>query len=244
MILVVLAIISQLISLCLYPNSDVMLPLQHLLEQSAENGDSLQIVMQKISTLSETEKSAIVNVVIHYLLQLICVYIITTLITISVLLATIYNLTYKQLTLSTLLQNSLRIVPTLFLFMLLSIPYFFLLFLLAMMIPPLAIVLLLLGSLLYMAIYLLYLALTIEPVEKWSIFAKIRTSLILLKRHIRLILPMLGLWLITSILLNAFVETLSINNIIINIVANAINLLLNFIVICYFYRLYMLTNKA
>jgi len=71
---------------------------------------------------------------------------------------------------------------------------------------------------------------------------KLKIALSFLKRETRLTLPMIGIWLLARYLLDSLASLL-IENIIIFIIFDAIKLLLTFIILCYLYRLYSLSNK-
>lgn len=226
----------------LYPDPNLTLPLYQFLEPLRGNDE----LIYKFNLLSEHEKNFLATTATKFVLQFLFMLVVTILIATSMSLSTIYNLTYNQLTLANLVRYVLRTLPHIILFILGSIPYFVALMIVVLIIPvPIFIFLILLcGAIFYISIYMLFLAITTDQTDSSSFTLKIRKSITLLKQYTRPILSMILIWFIVTTGVNALAKEISSNNIFINIVFYLISVTVDFFIICYFYRLYMLTKKS
>jgi len=240
-----LAIVTQLIVFFFYPSIETMEPIKQLIEQAMQKfGDQLspEMLSQTVLALSEQEQQRLIPAVMNYLVRVGIIFLIINLLSMSVMLVLIYVISYQQLTLSNLLKGIRRIVPKIMLFMLLAIPGFIGLSLIVSIIPPLTIPLIIIAALFYVIAYIAFLVVIIDPTPQHGLIKKLKIALSFLKRETRLTLPMIGIWLLARYLLDSLASLL-IENIIIFIIFDAIKLLLTFIILCYLYRLYSLSNK-
>jgi len=240
-----LAIVTQLIAFFFYPSIETMEPIKQLIEQAMQKfGDQLspEMLSQTVLALSEQEQQRLIPAVMNYLVRVGIIFLIINLLSMSVMLVLIYVISYQQLTLSNLLKGIRRIVPKIMLFMLLAIPGFIGLSLIVSIIPPLTIPLIIIAALFYVIAYIAFLVVIIDPTPQHGLIKKLKIALSFLKRETRLTLPMIGIWLLARYLLDSLASLL-IENIIIFIIFDAIKLLLTFIILCYLYRLYSLSNK-
>ncbi|QIQ22285.1 YciC family protein [Zophobihabitans entericus] len=243
-ILLILAIITQMITFMVIPNQDILKPIEQFLQQTAAaQGDfSLQSVQSALARLSPSQQQEIVSALGSYAFRLLIVYVISNLLGTSIILAMIANLSHSDtLNIPQLIGRALTHIPQLLTFMIVSIPFFVGLSVVGMLIAPLMIFILLIGMFIYTIVYNVFLSCLIEPKEQTTLFNKIGESFQRSKAYAKLILPMVGIWLVALIVVSSLVSNLTTDNFILNVVVNIVGLFLNFFLISYCYRLYTLT---
>lgn len=244
--LAILSIIAQVMILFFYPSIETLGPIKSLMEQTIQKYGELSAegLTQVINGLSSQQQSQLVPIAAGYLLKIFLVLLIINLISTSSILSLIYNLSYDRLSLNTFLHHMLKFIPQIILFILLVVPGFMGLLIIATIIPPLAAPLMIVASISYMTVYVIFLSVIIEPNTQHNFMTKVKISLRFLKRETRLIIPMIAIWMLITVLLNMLLGTFASDNFIIDVIFNILSLLLNFTAVCYFYRLYSLTNNV
>ncbi|RKS85066.1 uncharacterized protein UPF0259 [Orbus hercynius] len=244
--LVILSLVTELISQVLLPSLDSISQLKSIIEQTVtQYGELTADTLSKvILALSEPEKAQLIAVAMSYLFKAGLVFFLTNLIVMSILLALIATISYQQFSLQNLLKSATKIAPHIGLFMLLAIPGFIVLSIIASILAPLAAPLGMVAVVIYISLYVIFMAVIIEPTPQYHFFAKFKIAVRFFKRDIRLILPMLGLWLLGSFLLNSVANSIMVDNFIIDLCFNIAKFLLTFVTVCYLYRLYLLSSKV
>ena len=242
-ILLIVSIISQIFTFLLQPSMESIAPINALMEKTLQTYGELtpEAFSNMLMNLSEHERNQVVPVIMSYLVKFCLILFITNIVAMSVITSTIFNLSYKQLTLSNLVQCALRNILQIVLFMLSSIPLFLALFILAGIIPAIAMILVIAASLFYMLIYILFLGIIVEP-NATSFIEKLKTALKLFRFASTIILPIMLLFLLATIALSWLFGSLG-DHVIIAIIANTVSLLISFTVICYCYRLFSLMRQ-
>lgn len=245
LILFLTAIITETVTLLFLPNIDSLVPVQQMFEKAiASYGNySMQSIQLILSHMPTDEQKILVNLVFGYAAKYVFITLINSLITTSISLALIWQLAASgQFNFKTLFTKATSLMPSIFLFMLLSIPYFIALIILSSLISPVMIFILILGGLFYFMIYTLFLAYIIDS-QSAFIFHNIKMTIMLLKTRLRLVLPIISLWLGTMLVLNFIASLIAINHtLVLNIIASFVNLLIYFFLFTYFYRLCSLSK--
>lgn len=239
-ILFVTAIITETVTLLFLPNIDSLLPVQQMFEKAiASYGNySMQSIQLILNHMPADEQKTLVNLIFAYTTKYVLITLINSLITTSISLALIWQLASSgQFNVKTLLTKAASLMPSILLFMLLSIPYFIALIIISSLVGPMMIFILIVGGLLYFMIYTLFLAYIIDS-RSTFIFYNIKMTVILLKKRFRLVLPIISLWLGMMLILNFIASLIAINQtVVMNIIASFVNLLTYFFLFTYFYRL-------
>lgn len=244
-IVVILSIITQMINVLLSPSIETISPIKSILEQTIQQYGELsaEALTNTLNSLSEQQKQQLVPVAMSFLFKVGLVFLVTNLIAMSCVLATIYTISAQQFSLNNLLQSLIKIAPQILFFMLLAIPGFIILSLVASVLAPIAAPLGMLAAVFYMAAYIVFLAVIIDPMPYAGFIYKLKITLHFLRREMRLILPMVAIWLLASFLLKAMAGMLADNNFIVETIFSVFKLLLSFLTVCYLYRLYSLSNN-
>lgn len=245
--LLILAIISQLVTIMFMPSEDTLLPLQQFLDNAlkANSHVSVQAIENALARLTPQQQQDMVALVSSYVIKLLLVTLVTNLISTSICLSLISNLSnYNILNINQLITKALTLAPQILMFILLSVPFFFILILLSTLIAPLMIFIMLFGMVFYTIIYTIFLSTIVAPTSDSSLFSKIRESLYRFKQQYKLMLPIMGIWLIALLVFGSIISSVAGSNLIVEIIIGMIGLLLNFFLLSYFYRLYTLTTKT
>lgn len=244
-IVVILSIITQMINVLLSPSIETISPIKSILEQTIQQYGELsaEALTNTLNSLSEQQKQQLVPVAMSFLFKVGLVFLVTNLIAMSCVLATIYTISAQQFSLNNLLQSLIKIAPQILFFMLLAIPGFIILSLVASVLAPIAAPLGMLAAVFYMAAYIVFLAVIIDPMPYAGFIYKLKITLHFLRREMRLILPMVAIWLLASFLLKSIAGMLADNNFIVETIFSVFKLLLSFLTVCYLYRLYSLSNN-
>lgn len=245
--LLALAFISQIMALLLTPDNSIYLLVQQLADAAGQKGYnelSPAALQRIIEAMPVAEQQRIVGVVASYLFKLALLYVVVNLISSSFSLSLIANLSLTpQLTLAGLVQQFLRFIPQILLFFLLSIPYFIAIFFVSAIIQSLMLFVVLIGCFFYLVIYMIYLALLIEPQQSRNILGKVRSAITLFKQQLRVVIPMIALWFLVGMGLNSLLFKMANDHLLINVAITLINLLINFATMIYFYRLITLVKR-
>lgn len=244
-IVVILSIITQMINVLLSPSIETISPIKSILEQTIQQYGELsaEALTNTLNSLSEQQKQQLVPVAMSFLFKVGLVFLVTNLIAMSCVLATIYTISAQQFSLNNLLQSLIKIAPQILFFILLAIPGFIILSLVASVLAPIAAPLGMLAAVFYMAAYIVFLAVIIDPMPYAGFIYKLKITLHFLRREMRLILPMVAIWLLASFLLKVMAGMLADNNFIVETIFSVFKLLLSFLTVCYLYRLYSLSNN-
>lgn len=241
----ILSIVNQIISLLLSPNLESFHQIHELLKLAMDSNGNLTAdgVSKAVLALSEQEQQQLVSSAMRYLMQAGLVFFINNIILMASLLGLVYTITHQQFSVNNLLQRAIQLALPIALFMLLIIPGFIILSLLATVLMPIAAPLALLAIIFYLMMYVIYLSVIIESTSSTHFIQKLKVTFHFFKREIRLVIPMLAIWFFATFVLKNIGDLITINNFIIDIVINVIKALLIFTTICYLYRLFYLSNK-
>ncbi|WP_392565980.1 hypothetical protein [Utexia brackfieldae] len=242
-VLVIVAAITETLLMIFLPSIETLTPIQQIIGNSGSiyGDNSMQALQMAISRMSVSQQQELLSVMFGYFIQVFMVLLINSLITTTITLALIWQISNsQQFSVNSLVLKALSLLKPIVFFFLWSIPYFIILSLLILLAMPIAPIIIMIGALFFVAIYTLFLGYVISEKPTKTTTA-IRTCWHILKKQYLLILPMLGLWIIISLLINYILTSFILqSNIVINIIESLIGLLINFFLIAYFYRLWQL----
>ncbi|MDF7670344.1 hypothetical protein PT276_03840 [Orbaceae bacterium ESL0721] len=229
LVLLTIAVIAQLLVMLFLPDPNVLI---HIFNQ--------------LNGLPESQQHYLMSTLSKFIVQSLLIYAISAVITISISLSTIYNLSNNQFTFNNILSDALKTVPQIILFMISTLFYIVILTLISLLLslPLIMFLILLVGAFFGMSIYFLFFGITTDLKESDKFILKIQKSIALLKQYPRSILTMVSLWFLAITFVRLFVNLAFPHNFIIQILGYFIEIFIDFFAICYFYRLYMLTKKT
>lgn len=244
-ILLLLTIICQLLDWMLAPSVASLAPMMHIIENAVNTyGDySAHSVQRILQEMSPQEQQQAVSLSFMYLAKFFFSKLIQIQMTLMFSLALIWQLaTYPRFDIKIIATKAISLIWPILGFMLISVPYFLALFILAAFLPPLIYFILTLGSLLYLVIYDLFLVYAVNN-RGIPVFKGIAVAFKLLKKQYSMILPIIAIWLGTEMAINFIAFQININNIVVDIIRNILNLLVYFFLFTYFFRLYLLAKE-
>lgn len=244
-VLAIMAVITETLLLIFLPSIETLTPIQQIIGNSGSiyGDNSMQALQMAISRMSVSQQQELLGVMFGYFVQVFVVLLINNLITTTVSLALIWQISNSaRFSIASLLAKALHLLKPIVIFFLWSIPYFILLSILVLLAMPIAPIIIMLGAVFFFAIYILFLGYIIKE-QPSKVTTAIMTCWQLLKKQYLLVLPMLGIWILISLFINFVLSSFILqSNIIINIVESIIGLLINFFLITYFYRLWSLVQ--
>lgn len=244
-VLIGLTVVTQFFNYQLYPRIGNYKEIEELTNQTISQYGELTMknFSQSLSLLPESELRRLSPLFFNFVLRSCIALFEINLIITCCLSSLVYNLAHNQFSWRNFLIHFLKLIPQNMIFMLLIIPILMVVFIILSLIPQLTAVLLLLATIIYMSLYIICIALSMEPKYQFKIRQILKYAYFMIKNKTILLGKIIIIWLCGGILLK-FTFNLLPNNIIFNFLLILSNLLLTLITICYIYRLYLLTNKV
>lgn len=173
----------------------------------------------------------------------LCQYYLLKTISLAVLLALIWQLANGSVfDLKSLFYKGLKLLPSLFLFLLLGTVYFSLLFMISFLVGSFGNILLSTGSLFYAVIANIFLSYSVNK-NFSGVFNGIKQAFKLLSKCYGLIFPIIALWLIIQFVLNFLLFSVTTTHFLLMALQTILGFGLDFFLFTYLYRLFLLQDK-
>jgi hypothetical protein len=238
--LIAVAVIEQLIYITFMPDPSALAPVQSLLNNtiSTYGDNSMQSMQKMIESMSPEQQRVLFTTIFSYIYQFITLVIAVSCITTAFNVSLISNLAkYNPLNSKELLSKATKTLLTILLSLLISVPYFTILFILASLLFPLMFYIIAAGILFYTIIFNLFIVYDVDA-HNLRFFKKLNDSWQIFKTQYKLILPITAIWLGVLMLFNLLNSPYDMDNhFILNVGISLINLLINLFIFTYLYRL-------
>jgi hypothetical protein len=238
--LIAVAVIEQLICMVFMPDPATLAPIQHLLNHtiSTYGDNSMQSMQKMIESMSSEQQKELFSTIFSYIFQFVTLAIAISCLTTAFNLSLISNLVnYTPLNSKELFSKATKSLLTIFLSLLVGIPYFAILFILASLLFPLMFYIIAAGVLFYTIIFNLFIVYDVEA-HNLRFVEKLNNSWQIFKAQYKSILLITAIWLGLLMVFNLLNSPYDIDNhFVLNVGISFISLLINFFMFTYLYRL-------